>query len=304
MASKAPVDIGGEQLSSSGNNACTMARRQQSRPSATASICLIISAIFVLICHGCFCLDSPNGAIDSSRQRPTAPKPTVTDLVVNIGENVLLECDAGDDASERYHHYGQLMMSVKRNRYGRLYKRDNNAGEGEGEGAGAAQLSPEEAQVKYVWCRYERSPDETVDQNGSLHHYHNRSHHPANNAINHNHNHAAHPNGFTLGPKREPTPIQNNKTKTCFEGDRYFVANENQISTVIYRCEMHKRLRHGGGKWRQKDPKRNDAIDQSMGHYNRLPDVDVDDDRATVIGRRMFKLYVDQFASVFRKRGD
>lgn len=46
--------------------------------------------------------------------------------------------------------------------------------------------------------------------------------------------------------------------ETCFDGDRYFTANENQMSTIIYRCSVYRHER--------------------------------------LIGQRFFKLYVDHLA--------
>ena len=96
---------------------------------------------------------------------------------------------------------------------------------------------------KYIWCRYEEDWVQGVSYRQS------RGSDQDNNDSNH----------------QRVAPFL--RYKTCFEGDRYFVANENRISTVIYRCGTVRR------------------------------------DTGDIVATRLWKLYIDQFATVYQKRG-
>ena len=143
--------------------------------------------------------------LSSLSSPPSSPPPittTITDLIVNVGENTLLECVD--------HHKLSLKFS---------------------------SFSSKPPTLKYLWCRYE---EDWVT-------------------------------GTTTATAKLQTGNENSKNKqnnkNCFEGDRFFVASEGKVSTVVYRCKI----------LNQKDKK--------------------------LIASRFWKLYVDAFESVLAKRG-
>lgn len=132
---------------------------------------------------------------------PSSPPP-ITDLIVNVGENTLLECADHNKLSLKF-----------------------------------SSFSSKPPTLKYLWCRYE---EDWVT-------------------------------GTTTATAKLQTGNENSKNKqnnkNCFEGDRFFVASEGKVSTVVYRCKI----------LNQKDKK--------------------------LIASRFWKLYVDAFESVLAKRG-
>lgn len=137
----------------------------------------------------------------------------ITDLVVNVGQNVLLECDVNvQDRFKEYRNSNNNETHTKwhgpRRRNGRYILNVSNS-------------------IQYIWCRFEEDwiPDD-IDHKPFL------------------------------------------QYKTCFEGDRHFVVNENRIGTVTYKCG---------------------TIDREFS------------DEITVL--KQWKLYVDQLTTLLQKRG-
>ncbi|KAI2809529.1 hypothetical protein BLOT_000678 [Blomia tropicalis] len=136
----------------------------------------------------------------------------ITDLVVNVGQNVLLECDVNvQDRFKEYRNSNNNETHTKwhgpRRRNGRYILNVSNS-------------------IQYIWCRFEEDwiPDD-IDHKPFL------------------------------------------QYKTCFEGDRHFVVNENRIGTVTYKCG---------------------TIDREFS------------DEITVL--KQWKLYVDQLTTLLQKR--
>ncbi|KAH7646587.1 hypothetical protein HUG17_2125 [Dermatophagoides farinae] len=113
---------------------------------------------------------------------------------------------------------------------------------------------------QYIWCRYELSNDWSINQ------YNGQDNLHINNNNNNNQSLL-----FNQIEKRKKVndKMMNNGQRTCFEGDRYLIVNENHISTIIYRCEIRQQQRQ----------------QMNSSHY-------------IVHHRKTFKLYVDQFPIV------
>lgn len=141
---------------------------------------------------------------------PARSSSLVSDLIVNIGDNVLLDCEpsSGNDQPQANPLEGSHHRTPPPH---------------------AKHLHPQTS--GYVWCR-----------------------HQVNDA-----------DGGT-------------RNITCFLGDAYFIANEDQISTVTYRCYR-----------RQDDPV--------------LPIEKIVEPKSAKNLLRIFRLYVDQFSSRHQKRG-
>ncbi len=99
--------------------------------------------------------------------------------------------------------------------------------------------------LKYLWCRYEEdwvtgTTTATATSTAKL---------------------------LQTGNENSKNNKDSSSSKNCFEGDRFFVASEGKVSTVVYRCKMLNR------------------------------------NNEKLIASRLWKLYVDAFESVLAKRG-
>ncbi|XP_075584998.1 LOW QUALITY PROTEIN: uncharacterized protein LOC124492277 [Dermatophagoides farinae] len=189
---------------------------------------------------------------NNQKQKLSSSSSNITDLVVNIGENVLLECNNNND-DDHYRH--QHQKKKKKIRYqlnnDRLMKSSNIIIE---------SMLNSSSSYQYIWCRYELSNDWSINQ------YNGQDNLHINNNNNNNQSLL-----FNQIEKRKKVndKMMNNGQRTCFEGDRYLIVNENHISTIIYRCEI-----------RQQQRRTNEFFTLIVHH------------------RKTFKLYVDQFPIV------
>lgn len=299
----------------------------------------------------------------------------ITDLVVKIGENVLLECNNEDHGDMINKPELIKKMNINTNNWNPNYY-------------GHTQLYRQ-----YIWCRYEQKNDHwwsivnnhenaTTTENKMINknvQFITDNYHSEMKSFPNDYNNRSVTFNLTSNIVQQSPPTMTNKSinerykrkesilkhRTCFEGDRYLIINENHITTVIYRCDVRLFIGHGlqpAANTNNHKHNRNGHYFSNNNHYNDVYDYDNDelnhehkhhgqeqqqfdydheDDNNNdinysihnknkhqnlhkkysnnfntttttkssskakwrIISRKLFKLYVDQFPTIYNKRG-
>ncbi|KAF7495631.1 hypothetical protein SSS_08137 [Sarcoptes scabiei] len=241
----------------------------------------------------------------------------ITDLIVKIGENVILECDDNHDRDdlEKHHHHHHHKDHHHHYYYYHHHLHPNRI---------ESLTLKRKPLYQYYWCRYEQDDwprnqiddedddddfvvfdlnnnnntednnDEEDDDNGINYRVSHRKRQSNRTRIegkriqfDHHHHHHHHQQQHH---REKHESIM--KHKTCFEGEHFLIINENQMSTIIYRCEIRMIL--------DKESEDQNLDDYFSSHKSQSTSKSPPSSRSSmasfqIISNKLFKLYVDQF---------